>query len=622
MEAPAEVECLSHTVIADRDLIDRTLQAPQEISSAVWQGDEEAFWTLLGGPWPPADPWQLNHEFSVASEPFVQLEYLDTRFSTVKVMFGFTVSGDEGNTGQWTLGARCSVNSEGRITSIERGLTLDQMDGTLDLPWTPRVSRDCSVTAIGPFYEVTAPYQPLAWSDDGRYLAFVTGPNDRIWVVSRDGEFVRSVFRRELPTPPVAASLRLLGWAPGEHVLRLLVIGFQSLPNAPGEDWGVLFGDVDVTTGEARTLTFLPTPPSTFMPSDLYVTEDGSHAFFRDPDDLWKVNLTTGEAVMLVEGIVDDLARGIVGNAGQYAGERLQLEYSPSGWHVAYQVWEDGQSSLVVYDLRTGERKEIPLAGDVSGELSPRPFFRSWTSNSLLAVSYATDDSIGQDPFDGDYPAGSSRVSFYSPDGDLWGEIEHEGKTIGNWAWAPDRKTIVYTVGTVTDTSELDVDWAENLGFAIEDVWIRRGPDVAPVHVVTLTDQPDGLDSSLEWANSGLAIEIWYRIPYINTGMDKKGVRILPHGVTEALTRPSRPYREGALVPVGMIDGIEYFQVQGLDGSSRVFARDPQGNETTISEGPWLTHVTLIQSDLLMVLTRKDSAGTYGFESYVYFHKP
>lgn len=111
-----------------------------------------------------------------------------------------------------------------------------------------------------------------------------------------------------------------------------------------------------------------------------------------------------------------------MGYTDGYGRQRMQLAYSPSGLHAAYQTWEEGQSSLAVYDLMNGERVDIPLEGDLAGDSLPRPFFRSWTTNGLLAVSFATKENIGQSIYE-DYPAGSTQVSFYSVDGALQGEL-------------------------------------------------------------------------------------------------------------------------------------------------------------------------------------------------------
>ena len=180
---------------------------------------------------------------------------------------------------------------------------------------------------------------------------------------------------------------------------------------------------------------------------------------------------------------------------------------------------------------------------------------------------------------------------------------------------------MAYTVGTVSDTSDLDVDWPENLGFSLEQIWIRIGLGSQPIQVAALTDQPDALLLSMEWSDGDAALDIWFRVPYVNKATDHKGIRIMPHGLVTPLSRQSGPHREGATIPAGTIGETAYFIRRNLNGTGRVFSRDPGGQETVICEGAYHQYTVEVRPDRFMILARGEY-GTFGQETYIYFHEP
>lgn len=642
----AEVEYLSRLTIAAKSLIERAMQIPLKVFRAAWAGDREAVAPLLSDDWfregskisdHPGNPFDLRFDapwdsilwqsdelkFSLVSEPDVYLEYFRDDpvdpFARAEVTYKVKVTDKAGKTGVWDFSEWYGLHlaaSEKAVGFMDRQGRMEQLAGGPAPQWGPKVVRDGQVTKIGPFNDLSMPYDLSSWSDDGKYLAFIADESTEdvgIWVVSRDGTDLRRLFTPDKPLVPVAPPyVRLLGWAPSEHKVRFTVSGYQTGPGVEAEDCGVLFGDIDVSTGNVRTFAFIRTQHWRASLSDLNVTQDRTHVSFRDPDDLWRVDLTSGETVKLAEDV------------REIGFDLFHLRYSPSGWYAVYQTWKEGKSYLVVYDLKTGTRNDILLPGSLTDPSQQRPFFMSWTPHDLIAVSLAEQDHVGHGA-DSDYPVTSTRLQFYSPDGSLKSEVKYQGKTIGNWAWTADGDMLAYTVGTVSKTGELDRERQEIFDCQMEEIWVQDGAGSAPRRVASLTGQPDELFASMDWVDDDTALEIWFYPPYVNRELDGKGIRVDMDGRVTPLLRPAN--RVGVSIPAGAIGETTYYtQRTNPEGAgrafARAFARDIHGNETVVYEGAAWMRNAQVESGVFMVVTTETRWGMLGHEGYIYFHEP
>ena len=639
---PAEVEYLSRLVIVEKSLIERAMQIPLKMFQAAWAGDQEAVDPLLSDDWfregvkisdYPGNPfdvrldapwdsilWQSDElKFSLVSEPDAYLEYFRDDpfdpFARADVTYRVKVTDKAGKTGVWDFSEWYGLPlaaSEKAVGFMDRRGRMEQHAGGPAPQWGPKVARDGQVTKIGPFNELSMPYDLGSWSDDGKYLAFIADESTEdvgIWVVNRDGTDLRRLFVTDKPLVAVGPTyVRLLGWAPNEHKIRFTVSGYQTGPGVEAEDCGVLFGDIDVSTGNVRTLAFIRTQNWRASPSNLNVTRDRTHVSFRDPDDLWRVDLASGETVKLAEDVRE------IGH------DLFHLRYSPSGWYAAYQTWKEGKSYLVVYDLETGARNDIFLPGSHTDPSQQRPFFMSWTPHDLLSVSLAEQEHVGHG-VDSDYPVASTRLRFYSPNGTLKSEVEHQGKTIGNWVRTADGDTLAYTAGTVSKTGMLDSERQEILSCRLEEIWVQDGTGSAPRRVASFTDQHAELIASMDWVDDDTALEIWFYPPYVNRELDGKGIRVDMDGRVTPLLRPAN--RVGVSIPAGTIGETAYYtQRTSPEDAARAFARGVHGNETVVYEGTAWIRSAQVESGLFMVVTTETRWGMLGHDGYIYLHEP
>lgn len=632
---PLHVEYIARLLIAEKSLIERAIQIPVDVSQAAWDGDQAAIEHVLSSAWFDGgvkriertgnpfdvrldDPWDVllwrddELRFSLASKPEVYLEDFwggqSEPVATVNVTYKVRVTDKAGKSGIWDFRERYGLHlgdAARPVDFMDRHGEPGFGDSTA-AEWTPKVSHEGQVMKVGPFHDVSWPYG--TWSDDGKCMAFVA--NDRtedvaIWAVSRDGAELKRLYSPNKPEVPVSPSyVRLLGWAPGEHKLRFYVSGYQPGPGPHEEDCGLWLCEVDVSTGETRSIAFIKS--QRWRAWSTHVTEDRSHVILRDPDDLWRVNLSSGETVKLAENIRPP------------GYDLFNPRFSPSGWHAAYLAWEHDRYSLVVYDMKTGARTDIPLPGSYWDPAGPRPFFQSWTPDGLLAVALAAKEDIGEGP-DYGYPFGLQKIQFYSPDGTLRREVEHRGAKIGSWAWTKTADKLAYTIVTVSKTDQPNRSHQWEADCELKEVWVLDAHGTAPYKIASVSGQPNAIFLSMDWVDNDRAVEMWFYPDYVNRAEDRRGLRVGLDGHVTQLSEPGN--REGVARPCGAIGETKYYVVNDLD-DARVFAIDAEGNETVIYNGPAQPQTELAEPGLFVVVAIESESGIFGRHGYIYLHQP
>ncbi len=688
IEEQAEVQYLCRFTIAEANVIDETIAMIRRFSEAAWTGAQQEaaslipewdrgentwatqipardrlFYCDLGDSW-DSILWRSDElSFERVTEPAIYLRNLagitSAASTRVEAVFRVRVTDDTGKSGVWTFTEDYLIDdrSDRPIRSMDRR---GKMVYSADMPsaWEPAAVRDGQVMKIGPFSKIFVPRNTEVWSDDGRYLAFVVDQGEEsggIWVVSDDGTIVQRVFSLDAPSAPIGTPyIHLLGWAPGEHRIRFIVSGFQT-GFGHADEWGMAFAEVEVATddgkqaatgdaaevtkggvaevaaGSVRTICFVPAEDEEQSGlRDLNVTADRTHAFFRISDDLWRVNLETGQTTMLFEEVRDSRA------------DHFYLRYSPTGWRAALPKLVDGQPILSVYDLKTGLRNDINMpggSGQKPGEL--RPFFWSWTPDELLIVPFALSENIerGGEAY---YPIGSNAVEFYSTDGRVMGRLSCDDATIGEWTWSSDGKSIAYTVGAVSRVTPYPSYSSATIGHRTEEIWIQRDVDGTPELLFSFADAgiepPDESLTSLEWVDDDTALELWYTSPQRDGKGVESGFSVSLAGSVSELSRS-----EGNLgldVLLGSIGDTHYYIRRdsplnqrardenrvNLDNSDSqtIFARDGQGNETLIAEceRPVWVHDAHVRDNLFWAYSGNGYAGMLGEEGYIYIHRP
>ena len=640
---PIHVQYIARLAIADKELIERAAQLSEEVFRAAWEGDQETIAALIpdvclenetngtGESNYPSNPfdtrmeswesilWESDEmEFSLASDPQFHLAELRSHsaepYAKVDITYKVKVKDNEGRSGLWSF--RESYRLElGK--SVTKPLSFMERRGEPDFDentppeWLPKVSREGQVSKVGPFCDLSWPYG--VWSDDGKYMAFIacesTG-HAGIWVVSRDGSELKPLYilyEPETPVPPTY--LHLLGWAPDQHKVRFYVSGYQPGPGPDAEDCGFWFAEADVATGETRSVAFLRS--GRWRVSNKHVTKDRNDVIVRDPDSLWRVNLVTGETVRLAEDIRPP------------GYDLFNLRFSPSGWYAADVAWEEDGLSLVVYDMKTGVRTDIPFPGNymdpnVQGSDVVIPFFLSWTSDELLTVGLADKEHVGSDS---GFAVGFQKLQFYSPDGTLRRELEHPGATIGAWAWTDNADKLAYTLVSVSKGSSDPVSPWNWQGFYCElkEVWVQDAAHEDPYQLASLTDQPNAISASMSWTENDTALEIWFYPDYWEPSADRRGVRINLDGEITPLSQPSN--RLDVACPCGTIGDTSYYVLRTQEGS-RVFAVDTAGNETVIYEGSARDLTTEVYSDVFLTVVGESRWDMLGHRAYILLHQP
>ncbi|HHW17828.1 MAG TPA: hypothetical protein GXX30_02870 [Firmicutes bacterium] len=602
-------------------------------------------------------PWDLvlwrsgEYSFKLKSDPKVRLRSIhpDTTGSSALAEISYTVEAVETKTGEksrWDYTETYYLRRSEEnwvVREMTRSGVPWQFAGGREKGWDVRVLRQTKanhqVVEIGDFTGVRVS-SGHKWSDDGQFFAFIAENFDRkeIWVVRRDGTgFRRLLCLEDLPSAGIRLSdqeMLILDWAPGQHKVRFMVSGHQ-VAGPHAEEYGHWVGEVDAETGEIRDVAFVPIrSQGSAWPGDVSVTRDRTALMFRNVNDLWRVTFEDGEASLLVRNIRPE------------GYDLFRLHYSPSGWYAAYLVYAPRGHQVAVYDLRTGEKRLIEIAG------ARHAFFSGWTLGEMLSVVVADEKEINHGE-DSDWPAGARSVRFYDVSGELKAEVfvpsSKNGESIGHWALTPDDKILAFTTGKVVEDG-LSSMGDPYLVHEAKEVWIwenpvgnslegsragsgepsargsgqssGRSPAGSPGGSPRKLADISGIVESMEWGPSNEYLDIWYRVPWDSPQAEQTGVRVSLDGKVTALSRP-RPY-DSALnrdVLIGSLDGKVYFRREGKEGS-RVFAKDPAGNESVLLEGKFWVKDARIDKDALVVVTETSRHALVLNRSRVYLIVP
>lgn len=575
-------------------------------------------------------PWELllwrseGYSFELKSEPTITLRSMDAYKYFAEAEVSYTVEVTETKTNQKST---WDYTEEYLLRRTLETWVVDRMDrtgiprqlsggqsGRGEKGWGVRLSREIAgghtVISWGDFPFIN-PWKGQAWSDDEKYLTFIAENFGRkeMWVVARDGtELKRLICLEPVRSAGVRISdqdILILGWVPQQHRVRFLVSGHQVMgPHA--EEYGYWVGEVDPESGEIYDLAFITAySPAPTRPQDVSVTRDRTALMFLHGDDLWRVDFQERETSRVVPNI-------------RPAGRDLfKLNYSPSGWHGAYQ---DGDR-VAIYDLRTGEKRLTEAARGLA-------FFLGWSTGEMVAVGLADEEEVNYEE-DSSYPAGVRSLRFYDVNGELKTEVlvpsGKAGVSIGPWAWAPDDRMLAFTTGKVVETGAESPMGTPLLMHQADEVWVWEDPlkrheavsagseasGASAAKPRKLADV-SGIVESVEWDPSGEFVDVWFRTPVAEPRPEQTGVRISPAGHAISRSRPN-PHALGLRhqdVLIGAMGGREYF-LRADDRGSRVFARDPAGNEYLLLQGEFRVDYAKVDKGALVLVTRSglDAAG-------------
>jgi len=641
----AEVKYIAVLVSPDESSIESAMDTCKRFFHAAWSGKKDAlvelidpkvleerkktetfpiasaevapFSVLLDSPW-ELMLWQSDqYSFKLESGPEVSLHSLDPYNkapSYAGVEIRYSVEARDNKTHKkstWDFRESYTVvKNQGKwvVHGMERtGIPREfsapngKASGAKESGWDVRALRETkgsdTIVSVGDFSHVNM-WSGGKWSDDKRFYAFTAGNFDRkeIWVVGRDGTGLRRLLCLEaLPSAGISLSgqeLLILDWAPGQHKVRFIVSGHQ-VTGPHAEEYGHWVGEVDAETGEIQDVAFIPFRSQGFLSArDLSVTRDRTVVVFRSAKDLWKVNFETREASLLVPNVRPE------------GYDLFMLRYSSSGRYAAYRAYTPDGHQVVVYDLRTGEKRSIEIDSDMEG------FFFGWTPGEMLTVVLADEKEVNHGE-DSDWPAAARSVRFYDVKGELKAEFSvpshSAGESIGHWVWTPDEKALLFTTGRVVKGGMSSLG-TPNLVHKAEEAWIWEDPiptkesNAGRKEPRKLADV-SGIVQSVEWDSANQCINIWYEVASGEPQPQQSGVSVSLTGKTATLSRPNPYYSTWDQdIFIASLGGKQYFRREGKDGS-RVIVKDQAGKETVLLEGKFWIDGARVDGDTLVLAT-------------------
>jgi hypothetical protein len=146
------------------------------------------------------------------------------------------------------------------------------------------------------------------------------------------------------------------------------------------------------------------------------------------PDDLWLLNLETGDPVLLREQPE---------NATYFCGDdnnisRSQLDWSPDGTQFVWTEYNFGDDtlSLGIYDVATAEVELIPFDFPEQHGLGPLPLTPYWLASGIAFYSVVYDSMVS--------------VRLYRPDGTLIVETPLGSDLVDNYGFPNKTRFITY----------------------------------------------------------------------------------------------------------------------------------------------------------------------------------
>ncbi|MEW6243593.1 MAG: hypothetical protein AB1497_04875 [Bacillota bacterium] len=600
---------------------------------ACWEGNQQAVSTLLTEYVksrdrtfdPYSSPLSVNessrwdlllwksdeYTYKLASKPKVEVQFIGPQltgpYAEASISYRVEVTERESKrVYQWDFNESYSLQREGSdwlVHYMHRSGTPWYAAGGTKPGWNIQSTREGSLLKLGPFTSINL-WFGCKWSDDNQVFAF-TGENfgeTGLWAVRRDGSGLRQLISlgRTLDFGNNQQQyLQILDWAPGKHSIRFMINGYQVFgPHA--NHTGFWVAEVHYPSGEVTDIAFIPAPRSDYM-RDLNVTKDRTNVIFRRSPDLWRVNLTTGA----VTHIHDDMP--------SWDG-LFVLHYSPCGWYGAH--GDAGlHSAVIVYDLKTGEKREITVPGAES------IFFSGWTPDGLIAVSVAYLDEIVHGEVSS-WPAGASSLRFYDVQGNLKMEVIPPSSDptfrIGPWAWTDDGTALAFTVGPLVETGR-DVTGIDMLGQDSKELWLWRGPGTEPRKLSSLS----GIAQRIDWVEDNSAVEVWYRVADDFSGPPEKwylateqtGVKVGLDGTTTDLVEPLGTREMGETKERSFLARTE-------SGVTKVVARDAHGREEVLIEGRFGVYQSLFEAAALAFVADPANYEPYPSKVYLYLLCP
>lgn len=262
------------------------------------------------------------------------------------------------------------------------------------------------------------PESSPAWSPSGDRIAFARGSD--LWVVARGGGVPRRITSDE-------EGERAAAWSPDGTRLAFLS------DRAGHQDVWV----VDVAGGAPRQVTFETNPWDEFRWAPEW-SPDGRHIAYvsnrSDPleDDLWMVDVESGETVKLTSGAY------VMSNP----------VWSPDGAHIAFNgveksvFWYGDQSDFFVVDMPEATVRKIDTesyAADGNGNIE-----MAWSAASdALYFRYEWE--------------GNANLWRLPIDGGVATKMTYEEGSLGNFSVAGDGSAIAYVRSTPTRAGEIEV---------------------------------------------------------------------------------------------------------------------------------------------------------------------
>jgi len=567
----------------------RTRERTSDPYSSPLSVNESSRWDLL--------LWKSDeYTYKLASKPKVEVQFIGPQLTGpyAEAAVSYTVEVTERKSNRvyrWDFNEKYSLQREESnwlVLYMYRSGTPWYAAGGTKPGWNIQSTREGSLLKLGPFTSVNL-WFGRKWSDDNQIFAF-TGENfgeTGLWAVRRDGSGLRQLISLG-HTLDLGNNqqqyLQILDWVPGKHSIRFMVNGYQVFgPYA--DQTGFWVAEVSYPIGEVKDIAFIPSPRSDYM-RDLNVTKDRTNVIFRRSPDLWRVDFTTGA----VTHIHDDMP--------SWDG-LFVLHYSPCGWYGAH-----GNASLhsavIVYDLKTGEKREITIPGAES------IFFSGWTPHGLIAVSVAHSDELVHGE-DSSWPAGASSLRFYDVQGNLKMELTPPSSDptfrIGPWAWTDDGSALAFTVGPLVGTGR-DVTGIDMLGQDSKELWLWRGPGTEPRKLSSLS----GIAQRIDWVEDDNAVEVWYQVKDDFSGApeewysatEQTGVKVRIDGTTADLVEPL-PWRDPSIPWTRELCKTKgrSFLARTESGVTKVVAKDADGREQVLLEGKFAVYQSLFEAAAL-----------------------
>src|SRR5690554_2712885 len=224
--------------------------------------------------------------------------------------------------------------------------------------------------------------QPV-YSPDGKYIAFTSDANggDNIWIMNADGSD---------PRPVTNETFRLLNspaWSPdGEFIVaRKHFTARRSL--GAGEIWMY-----HRTGGQGVMLTARPNDQKDL--GEPSFSPDGRYVYYSQnstPVPIFEYSKDSGSGIYTIKRY--ELETGNIETVLSGYGGAIRPVPSPDGKLLAYVARDEFQTKLYVYDLQTGERKEVydNLSRDMQETWAIHGVYpaMSWTDDSEDIVFYA-----------------------------------------------------------------------------------------------------------------------------------------------------------------------------------------------------------------------------------------